>query len=227
MDGRARVLLWDIDGTILNTNGAGVAPLLSSFEECVGFKPSFNRSKFSGLTDFQIIYTLMEENGIEAELSTIGNIIKKYEEGLPVALKDSVPEVLADVKATLSKLESENSWLNVIATGNTYKGAKAKLESVDLSHYFKQIFCANDLAERSSIIKKAMDFFGNDSDFCVIGDTPHDIKAAKENGISCLAVATGSFTNELLLQFEPNYLLDANWIYSDFNEAISNIWNLK
>ena len=225
MDGRARVLLWDIDGTILNTNGAGVKPLLSSIHEHTSILVKYNRDNYSGLTDHQIIDKLLIENNIDSNLELINKIISDYENALEDALSEGNIEVLRNFQNLLPYLETNFNIHNLIVTGNTYKGAIAKLNAVKLNNYFSKKYCSENLQPRKDIVSQAISNFPKGSNFCVIGDTPHDIAGAKHNSIPVIAVATGAYTVDTLKEYEPDACLNSKWDEADLITELNRIWN--
>jgi phosphoglycolate phosphatase-like HAD superfamily hydrolase len=225
MDGRARVLLWDIDGTILNTNGAGVKPLLNSIYKHTRVLVKYNRDNYSGLTDHQIIKKLLIENNLDSNLEIINKIIFDYENGLEDALSDGNIEVLRDFQNLLPYLEKRFFLHNLIVTGNTHKGATAKLNAVKLNNYFSKKYCSENLQPRNDIVGQAISNFPKGSNFCVIGDTPHDIAGAKHNSIPVIAVATGAYTVDMLKEYEPDACLNPQWDDAQLFTELNRIWH--
>ena len=222
-----KVILWDIDGTILNTGGAGVAPLINAFKKYTRIEPVYDRNQYSGLTDHQIVNSLLSQNLIESKIDLINTIISEYETHLPEALFGGKVVLLNDYHVILNDIESSMNITNAIATGNTLAGATAKLESVNLLNEFKYLFCSDDLIPRSLIIKNAMNSFPTGTEFCVIGDTPHDIEAAHANNVPILSVASGAYKSEDLLKFEPRVCLDKNWTLEELRSSLGRIFSEK
>ena len=224
MDGNLKVILWDIDGTILNTGGAGVEPLLNAIRKCSDIKPDFDRDSFSGLTDHQIVHKLLIQNEIEATPNLIAAILNEYELHLPQALANGKITLLNEFHLFLDYLNRELNFTNAIATGNTLNGAIAKLQSVNLLSAFEFKFCSEGLKPRSDIIKNAIEYFPKNSKFCVIGDTPHDIEAAKFNNIPVIGTASGSYTTDELSKYHPDSCLIKNWEFDSLINTLKSIF---
>lgn len=224
MVGNLKVLLWDIDGTILNTRGAGVKPLLDSIYNLTKQTPNYDKDKYSGLTDHEIVQRLLSENGVEPSDSMIDNILENYALELENTLLTAKIELIKDFDALLPLLANKFNSYNVIATGNTARGAKAKLNAVKLYSAFSKHFCSDGLGHRSTIVKRAINEYPKQTKFCVIGDTPHDIEGAKRNSIPIISVATGAYSIQELSSHEPNYCLESNWGCEDLSECLKDVW---
>lgn len=221
-----RVLLWDIDGTLLNTGGAGVTPLTNAISNFLGKPVSFDRKTMSGLTDYQIVSEILNSYEVKVPtLEDIENILLEYSLGLKLALTTKPPMVLGQVASVLEDISQRSGYTNVICTGNFYAGAKMKLASCGLDSYFldENMFCANDIGHRSQIVKRVKNKFGNqEARLWVIGDTPHDIIGANANGIGVIAVEGPQFSCEDLLQYSPDFVLSQNWSTSELLKILES-----
>jgi phosphoglycolate phosphatase-like HAD superfamily hydrolase len=216
---KQQVLLWDMDGTLLNTGGAGVVPLTKAVSNFLGEPVSFDRKATSGLTDYQIVSEILSAWGaMTPTLEDIENILLEYSVGLKFALASKPPMVLGQVESVLADISQINGYKSVICTGNFHAGAKIKLASCGLDSYFleENMFCANDVGHRSQIVKRVKDEFANqDARLWVIGDTPHDISGAKANNVGVIAVESAQFSSDDLLPYAPDFVLSQNWSTSE------------
>ena len=106
---RSVVVLWDIDGTLLSTGGAGVPALMDSFRDILGVEIQFDRLKHSGLTDFQIIYSLITKfTNLESEKAKaeIPRLLEQYLAGLELRINSSNTFQLDRVSSKIEYLKS-------------------------------------------------------------------------------------------------------------------------
>lgn len=219
-----RILLWDIDGTIVRSrvNGAFKDYFVPTMKKVFGSVGNFEKMQFSGMTDTQIIYESLCEEGFTPE-----RIFEKKEELLKVFQAEMSAifernfeqhEVLAGVRAILAATAENPLFYNSLLTGNLSVAAEIKLKSVDLWHYFSDSPNAfgeishnrNDLAtEAGKLFNDRFDFEFSPSQFIVIGDTPNDIICARHFGAKAVAVGTGrgQFKEKLLAE-KPDIFLD-------------------
>jgi len=193
------VLLWDIDGTLLSTGRAGIFALEDAAREVCGAEADIQSLPTAGLTDAQIAVVIIESLGGQPSRTTIAAFLRVYERELPAALFRRDGRVLPGVAAILEDLAGEPDVHNLLLTGNTRAGARAKLSHYGLDAHLRDgAFCVGP-GPRSNIAREAWILArerspenGPDRAF-VIGDTPHDISCGKEIGARTIAVATGSY----------------------------------
>ena len=204
------VLLWDIDGTLLTTARAGVFALEDAAREVCGSQPDFAKLATSGLTDHEVAVLAIETVGAEAGPETAARFLRHYESRLPERLHARRGRVLPGVREILDDIAARPQVEQMLLTGNTPAGARAKLAHYGLDGYFEGgAFCA-DGEDRPSIARRALvavrDQIGEEPDprrVYVIGDTPHDIRAGQAIGARTVAVATGTHSVEELETFGP------------------------
>lgn len=217
-------LLWDIDGTLLNTKGAGAIPFKESIEEFLNCKIEFDRDKQSGLTDHQIVHRHIEQNKMEAtHLHLIDKIIEHYATKLRDALKDTPVQIYPGIKELLVRLQRSSRFNLSIATGNCSVGAREKLKSGGLLEYFDEsrIFCSEDSGPRSNILKKALSKMGADAQSSiVIGDTIHDWNAAKELSIPFILIINDELQISNELANIDGAFVGPKWTTLEFEKAI-------
>lgn len=211
------VLLWDIDGTLLDTGGAGVAPFNLALEKYLGRKAPLNRAKIAGLTDYQIVESVLQENQTKMPNAFVESmILNAYTSGLKRALEANPVKVLGSIKLSLANLGKSDFFELGILTGNCKSGTKVKLESAGMNGLFAKtnIFnSSNKLRSREQILKKALSEIPHK--VIVIGDTPADIHAARSLSTPILSISTGFFDSRELSALNPNNVLNEGWSYSD------------
>jgi len=206
----ARVLFWDIDGTLLTTKRAGLLALEEAAREVCGSSPDFGRLKTSGLTDHEVAELAIRECGSEPTPETASALLRSYERHLPEVLGERQGGPLPGVVEILDALEERDDVISLLLTGNTSSGASAKLEHYGLAGYFAGgAFCV-DGDDRPEIARRALEIAAEhageridpESTF-VIGDTPHDIRCGQEIGARTVAVASGTYALDELERCDP------------------------
>lgn len=219
-----KILLWDIDGTLMRSriNGAFKEYFIPSIQKVYGSIGNFEKMQFSGMTDTQIIYESLREEGFTPE-----NIFEKKDELLKVFQAEMKTifernseqhEVLKGVREILAVTAKNPQFYNALLTGNLSVAAEIKLKSVDLWHYFSDAPNAfgeishsrNDLAvEAGKLFNERFDFKFSPSQFIVIGDTPNDIICARHFGAKAVVVGTGrGQIKEILMAENPDVFLN-------------------
>jgi len=130
-------LIWDIDGTILNTRGLGAAPFCEAFTDHTGYPAVIDKKKLSGFTDFEIALSLMKDAGLQKDIFLAERILNSFSKKLERALSTNPPELLGDIQNTLEHTEITSDFVNSIGTGNFRAGAIVKLKSAGIFRYFE------------------------------------------------------------------------------------------
>jgi len=208
------VLFWDIDGTLLTTGKAGVPAWEQAVREIVGHDFELASFRVAGLTDYQIAVRTFEMLDVPADEATIRQMVRRYEELLPVELPKKQGRVLPNVREILEHLRGRPDVRSYLLTGNTRGGARAKLTHYDLFKYFPDGAFAEDAGERSTIAARALEMARAagpvaDQGMFVVGDTPHDIGCANAIGARTVAVATGGYSLDELESHRPWRAFDA------------------
>jgi phosphoglycolate phosphatase-like HAD superfamily hydrolase len=209
-----KLLIWDIDGTLLHCGGSGKKALEKTFEERYSISRAFEAVQMAGKMDKNILEDALEKNDLSDE--DIHDIISHYGVNLRKELENNQEfKLLQNIKINLHKLSKDNRIYNVIATGNSEVGGILKLKKAGLDEYFSLGSFGNHFTKRGLLVKNAINVarFSYDIDFkkeniYMIGDTPDDILAGKENGIKTISVATGGYSKEKLAINKPDYLFD-------------------
>ena len=202
------IVFWDIDGTLLTTGKAGVPAWEAAVREVTGKDFELSSIRVPGLTDFQIAARTFELLGVPAADDALARMVTRYEDLLPSSLPLKKGRVLPNVREILEALRERPDVRSYLLTGNTRRGARAKLTHYDLFQYFPDGAFAEDQGNRSSIATRALELARrhgpvNDEQIFVIGDTPHDIECAGAIGARTIAVATGGYSVAELLTHRP------------------------
>jgi phosphoglycolate phosphatase-like HAD superfamily hydrolase len=219
-------LFWDIDGTLLRTNGAAALPFAEAVSEYAGVEVIIDRKKLSGFTDYEIAISLLGSVGITANLKDITLILQNYAEKLPAALNSGVVKKIGNIERVLEILLKIPKIELAVGTGNFLPGAKIKLNHVGLMNYFNDdnFFCASESYwSRDLIISNAKNSLTSDQVGIVIGDSPRDIKSAKHVGLNVIAVPTGSHLSDELSLFNPDLILENSWEIDYFINQINRL----
>ncbi|HTL33292.1 MAG TPA: HAD family hydrolase [Kofleriaceae bacterium] len=193
--------LFDIDGTLIHAHGSGKVAFEAVFAERFGLPDACAGIRFGGKTDHQIIdEVFVARRGHHATPEERAAFIDAYIPKLHELLATQGVEVLAGVVDTLSYLATQPVRLGV-ATGNVRLGADAKLGAAKLAHWFDCGGYGCDSAVRSELVARAIER-GREGhevrEVVVVGDTIHDISAARACGATVVAVATGSDSADAL-----------------------------
>ena len=225
VDKKVRIF-WDIDGTLIRTNGAAAIPFKNAIMNFIGSSIELDRKKLSGFTDYEIIQAIFADLKLEVEVSQIEEILSEYTTNLPNSLKVGNVIRINSISDVLMELENSSQFENAIATGNCYPGAVTKLNHVGLLKYFKpeHIFHANlQHTSRDQIIESAKKSLIPGQMGIIVGDSPKDIASAQKNNLKVLAVATGMHSEEDLLNIQKINVVRTNWEKNELLEAIYKI----
>lgn len=208
------LLLFDIDGTLLTSGGAGETALRLGFQEEFGLEETLTQVEISGRTDSGIARQILAKHGLEATAENLERFFNGYLRHLEGLLPKREGRLLPGVQPLLERLlEMPNVCLGLL-TGNLERGAFLKLRHYGIGNVFKFGAYADDHHDRNQLgafaLARARTLrgitFAPECTF-VLGDTPHDISCARACGAKVLAVATGSFTLDQLAPFHPDSLL--------------------
>jgi phosphoglycolate phosphatase-like HAD superfamily hydrolase len=217
-----RLILFDVDGTLIDSAGAGRAAIERAFEGIFGLSRFDSRAAqvpFAGMTDPIIMRDLALAAGISTErfARAIPALERSYLEELAAVLARPDPRrrLIPGVDALLEHLAAR-PWITLsLLTGNLEAGARLKLAAFDLNRYFPDGGFSSDHADRREIARhawrRASQRAATEFDrtaVVVVGDTEHDIDCARANGFRAVAVHTGWVDRESLERAGPDALLD-------------------
>lgn len=202
------VLLFDIDGTLIATGGAGRRAMAGAFRELYAKEDVFEGFSFAGMTDRAIVrHGLVAAVGACDE-AAIDRALDVYVAHLHRELeKRDGYRVFPGVHDVLARVRGHERVAVGLGTGNVKRGAYAKLTPGDLTAHFSFGGFGCDAEDRAEVLRsgarRGAASLGVPFDECrvvVIGDTPKDVAAAKVLGAECVGVGTGGF--------DPNDLLE-------------------
>jgi len=201
-------LLFDIDGTLIRTNGAGMSAMGQAVVEHYG-KSDIPEVSVHGRTDRGIISELFGKLNIDTNADH-GGFFNTYCDLLKTSLKTNGGTVLPGVVDLLEQLNQHPNVALGILTGNGARAAKIKLEHFGLSEYFLFGGYGDDHSDRNDVAARAAhaaaEFLGNHFDatkIWVIGDTVNDIRCGHSIGAKVLAVETGGESPNILKKKSP------------------------
>ena len=208
-----RLVLFDIDGTLIRTGGAGVKAFAKVFESEFGARDHFERLKFAGRTDMSLVREFFGLHNIPASAENFTRFFERYVFWLDHIMKGSHAEVCKGVREFIAEVKSQpHPPLLGLLTGNIRLGAEIKLRHLNLWEDFETGAFADDHEERDQIAaiarQRGSRILGRDltgPEVLVIGDTPLDIRCARAIGARVLAVATGGASFEELRQHAPDW----------------------
>jgi len=208
-----RLVLFDIDGTLLLTHGAGMRALNRAFEVNQVLPDAVKAVHPDGKTDPQIVREIMKICGRETECST--EMFARFFQSYLSFLKEEMAvctqlRILPGVRDLLARLSKEPNLGLGVATGNIEEGAWLKLRYARLDSFFGFGGFGSDSEDRTDVIRRAIERGAGsvaprqvEAAF-VIGDTPRDILHGKAAGARTVAVATGTYSLETLRSYEPD-----------------------
>jgi phosphoglycolate phosphatase len=208
-----RLVLFDVDGTLVHTGGAGVKAFARVFATEFGAADGLDRLKFAGRTDPSLVREFFGIHGIPATDENFARFFDRYVFWLDHILGTSRTEACPGVREMLSGLKTlaQPPRLGLL-TGNIRLGAEIKLRHFDLWKEFETGAFGDDHENRDRIAAVARErgrrVLGNNlrgDDILVVGDTPFDIRCGRAIGAKVLAVATGGATLEELKRQGPDF----------------------
>ncbi len=213
-----KLVLFDVDGTLLSARGAGRRAMRAAFERVFGSAGPIDQYDLRGKTDPRIVYDVMEAAGWgrEAVRARLDDFFEAYVGGLVEEIGDGRGVVtLPGVAALVERLDEREDALLGLVTGNIEEGARIKLGPTGLWPRFPVgAFGSDDMDRRrlpSLAARRAQALMGHGfrpEEVVVIGDTPHDIDCARAFGAVAVAVATGQYGREELLAEGPDLFFD-------------------
>ncbi|HLH53052.1 MAG TPA: HAD family hydrolase [Verrucomicrobiae bacterium] len=211
-----RLVLFDIDGTLIHTGGAGVKAFAKVFATEFGASDGFERMKFAGRTDVSLVREFFGYHGIVPTPQNFERFFERYVFWLDHILHQSRTETCPGVREFLGELKKlpQPPVLGLL-TGNIRLGAEIKLRHFNLWDVFETGAFADDHEERDKIAEIARER-GRvlikepvaDDEVLVIGDTPLDVRCGRAIRARVLAVATGGAEFEELQKHKPDWCVE-------------------
>ena len=210
-----RLLLFDIDGTLIHSAGAGVESLRQVLSQRFGIDDDLADIEIAGMTDSGIVINILNKHRIPTTNENIASFLDSYVHFLSLELPRRAGQLLPGVLELLKKLKARPHLILALLTGNVSRGAQLKLEHYGVWNFFEFGAFADDHHDRNQLgpfararaqEKHGVEFRADRID--VIGDTPRDIACGKAFGARTIAIATGSWPKSELASHQPDFLFD-------------------
>jgi phosphoglycolate phosphatase-like HAD superfamily hydrolase len=212
---KKRLLLFDIDGTLIQSGGAGVFALRRVLKDRFQIEDNLSDIEIAGRTDSGIVMSILKKHGIPGSHENIAAFLDSYLHFLSLELPQRIGTVLPGVLELLNRLKERPHVVLALLTGNISRGAKLKLEHYGVWHFFEFGAFADDHHDRNKLgpfaRSRAEEKHGHQFEAAqidVIGDTPHDIACGKSIGARTVAIATGTCSRVDLAAHQPDFLFD-------------------
>ena len=212
-----KLVLFDIDGTLLSVNSINRRVLMDALREVYGTEGSAGTHNFAGKMDSVIIYEVLQNAGLsDAVIAERFDTAKKtYIEMFCMQAKHTDIILMEGIRELLEKLSASSELMLGLLTGNFEGSGRHKLLMPDINHYFPFGAFADDAASRNELpqvaVDKAYQITGkkfSEQNIVIIGDTEHDIACARVLNAKSIAVATGTYSTEELKKHHPHVLYE-------------------
>jgi phosphoglycolate phosphatase len=209
-------VLFDIDGTLISSGGAGAESWRRAFDELYGIPADIGQYTDTGMTDPEVgRLTFLGALGREPTHEEMARLMTNRHEHLPDAVAESEGyRVLPGVEKTLERLRDAGFLLG-LTTGGTETAAQMKLERGGLNRFFTFGGYGSDSPDRAELTRRAVERAGeilkrplDPQQVLVVGDTPLDIEAAHAAGARAVGVATGRYTADQLREAGADDVLE-------------------
>ena len=203
-----RLILFDIDGTLVLTGGAGMRAMNRACEDLVGHGDALEGVALAGRTDWIILHDVLTRHNMALDAARLEELRRRYVQHLVEEIQlpgKGVKNMMPGIRELLETLRRRKDASLGLLTGNFLEGARIKLEYFDLWKYFAFGAFGGDSADRNDLVPVAIRRARESgigpvvsSDVIVVGDTPHDVACARAAGATPIGVATGSYTIDQL-----------------------------
>lgn len=208
-----KLVLFDIDGTLVHTGGAGMKAFAQAFRQEFGIRDGSEKLKFAGRTDVSLVREFFNHNGIDPTPDHFRRFFSVYVELLQEQVRACEGGIFPGIHRLLSELRAlPEPPVIALLTGNIRRGAEIKLAHYNLWHEFAFGGFADDHEERDCIAAIAKQRGEaacgrplSGQEVLVIGDTPLDIRCARAIRARVLAVATGGHSLAELEEHQPDW----------------------
>jgi phosphoglycolate phosphatase-like HAD superfamily hydrolase len=207
---RQDAYLFDIDGTLLRSRDrVHFDSVATTIKRVTGFEVTLAGIALHGNTDTAILREACSRAGVPADVleSQIGAILEGMGHNVAKRRHELDPILMPGVKEALTHLANSGALLGV-ATGNLEMIGWIKIEAAGLREWFRFGGFSDRFPDRNELVghaaHKARELAGRDATVCVVGDTPRDIEAARQNHLPVIAVATGHFGFDALMEHHPD-----------------------
>lgn len=207
-----KYLFWDIDGTLLLTQRAGIDALKESIRVRFGKENYEFSQSLAGRTDSFIVKNVLTDIKGKCTSADAAGLLITYNKLLPAFLKSHTGSLMPNVDKTLEFLSTKKDFCSALLTGNCGRAAYEKVSHYGVQRYFDyQLSTFGDISEDRCVLAKAAlqkVYLQNPTmhlnDIIVIGDTPHDVSCAAAIGVRSLIIQAGSsYTKTQLNECKP------------------------
>lgn len=222
------VILFDIDGTLLHSGGAGQAGIERALELAFGVTAPTDGIPVAGRTDRAIAGDLIRFHGLDDVEATRVRLLETYLRVLPMELTSRNGRVYPGVRELLMRLSRREDVLLGLLTGNYREAAWQKLRHFGLAEHFAFGGFGDEHADRDDVARQALaaaieqhaPHTIDRKKVWVIGDTPADVRCGRAIGANAIAVATGMYSLDELVASQPDHL------FADFAdvESVLSLW---
>lgn len=214
MKSSKKLVLWDLDGTLMHCGSDGTKALNETFRKRYGLKDAFSKSGIGHAMDSVILERIMESNRLDRR--ELDSVKEEYINVLQAILSQNQnKKILPGIKELLNHIHRSQDSFNALLTSNLRRGAETKLRSVDLDCFFHVGGFGDDFGEKWDAaikgIQEAEAYYNvpfEKENIYIIGDSIYDIECAKKIGVVSIGVSTGFTEYEMLKQKEPDYLYE-------------------
>lgn len=197
-----RLILFDIDNTLLYTGGAGGLAMTIALQEMFGVKDGFSKVEFSGRTDLYILSEGLRLHGISGGYQAhLEDFLQRYYLHLKRTLVECKGHLMPGFPQLLQTLAQRDGIRIGLATGNFRQAAWMKVEHYGIKQYFSDGVFGEASLDRSEMVRSGLREMAAgiaSEEVLIIGDTPHDVSSALDNGLTAVGVATGSYSVDQL-----------------------------
>lgn len=213
-----RLLIFDLDGTLLDAHGAGHAAMEAAFREVYGVSGHFDRIDFAGRTDPAVLEAAAQAAGLACPPETRQRLEAAMVSALERVVRTTPVTAMPGAHDLLAGMLAEGRTALAVGTGNVEAGAWIKLKAAGLAHFFPVGGFGSDAVDRASMLAAALrraqaHYALAAVPAAALGDTPRDVEAAHANHIGVVGVATGQYS---IVQLEA---AGADAVVADLTDA--------
>ena len=208
-----KLFLFDIDGTLLTTDGAGRAALKSAGADLFAIQEDLRTINVSGSTDTAIVQDVLRHHSLDVSTANVNRYLGGYLVWLKQHLASQSGAILPGVISLLDVLAKDGQAIGLL-TGNVRRGAQIKLTAHGIWDRFSFGAFGDDNSDRNQLgpiakqrAEAALSTEFAARDIVIIGDTPKDIACARAFGAVAVAVATGRYSLANLSEHQPDHLV--------------------
>lgn len=213
-----RLVLFDIDGTLISDHGAARHAFASALAEAFDYRGDLSRYDFSGRTDPQIARMVLRDAGLSAG-DVDARLAELWEAYLDGLARNATPErvrTLPGIRALVTELASHREVILGLLTGNIEPGARLKLAGPELNDFFPFGAFGSDSADRNDLppiaIERAAAMHGHQiagRDVVILGDSIYDVRCGVPYGATTIAIASGKTPAETLRAENPRHFFES------------------